>query len=56
MMEINNSVVLITGANGGIASHFIDRLLELKAAKIYVCARSTGKLKDIVAIDPVRIV
>jgi NAD(P)-dependent dehydrogenase (short-subunit alcohol dehydrogenase family) len=55
-MEINNTVALVTGANGGIASHFIDRLLQLNIAKIYVCARKIEKLKEIVAQDSARIV
>lgn len=56
MMKIAHSVVLVTGANGGIGSHFVEQLLQLNAAKIYVCARTVGKLADLVALDPARIV
>ncbi len=55
-MEINNAVVLVTGANGGIGSHFVEQLLQLNVAKIYVCARTISKLDDLVAHDPARIV
>jgi NAD(P)-dependent dehydrogenase (short-subunit alcohol dehydrogenase family) len=55
-MEISNTVVLVTGANGGIGSHFVEQLLQLNVAKIYVCARSISKLHDIVALDPQRII
>lgn len=55
MMEISNGVALVTGANGGIGSHFVDQLLQLNSAKIYVCARTISKLNSLVAIDPVRI-
>jgi NAD(P)-dependent dehydrogenase (short-subunit alcohol dehydrogenase family) len=55
-MDINNAVVLVTGANGGIGSHFVEQLLQLGVAKIYVCARTINKLNDLVALDPARIV
>jgi len=56
MMEINNAVALVTGANGGIGGHFVEQLLQLNVAKIYVCARTVSKLNDLVARDPARIV
>jgi NAD(P)-dependent dehydrogenase (short-subunit alcohol dehydrogenase family) len=55
-MEINNAVALVTGANGGIGSHFVEQLLQMNVAKIYVCARSIGKLHDLVALDPQRVI
>jgi NAD(P)-dependent dehydrogenase (short-subunit alcohol dehydrogenase family) len=55
-MEITNAVALVTGANGGIGSHFVEQLLNLGAAKIYVCARSANKLNSLVALDADRIV
>jgi NAD(P)-dependent dehydrogenase (short-subunit alcohol dehydrogenase family) len=54
-MQVNNAVVLVTGANGGIGSHFVQELLHLNAAKIYVCARSASKLSRLVDLDPARI-
>lgn len=55
-MEINNAVVLVTGANGGIGSHFVEQLLQLNVAKIYVCARTTSKLSNLVMLDPQRVI
>lgn len=55
-MEISNAIALVTGANGGIGSHFVEQLLQLNAAKIYVCARNTSKLSDLVALDSQRII
>jgi short-subunit dehydrogenase len=39
-----------------IGSHFVEQLLQLNVAKIYVCARTIGKLGDLVAHDPARVV
>ncbi len=55
-MEIRNAVALVTGANGGIGSHFVEQLLQLQVSKIYVCARTTSKLQNLVALDPQRII
>ncbi len=54
-MQISGAIVLITGANGGIASHFIEQLLNLDVAKIYACGRSISKLNHLVALDGDRI-
>jgi NAD(P)-dependent dehydrogenase (short-subunit alcohol dehydrogenase family) len=55
-MQISNAVALVTGANGGLGSHFVAELLHLQAAKIYVCARQLQKLDNLVALDPARVV
>jgi NAD(P)-dependent dehydrogenase (short-subunit alcohol dehydrogenase family) len=55
-MEINHAVALVTGANGGIGSHFVEQLLQHNVAKVYVCARTISKLNDLVALDPSRII
>ncbi|MBW4605826.1 MAG: SDR family oxidoreductase [Hassallia sp. WJT32-NPBG1] len=54
-MQISGVVALVTGANGGIGSHFVEQLLNLGVAKIYVCARSLGKLNPLVSLDPARV-
>jgi NAD(P)-dependent dehydrogenase (short-subunit alcohol dehydrogenase family) len=54
-MQISGVVALVTGANGGIGSHFVEQLLNLGVAKIYVCARSIGKLNRLVSLDPARV-
>jgi short-subunit dehydrogenase len=55
-MQISGVAALVTGANGGIGSHFVEQLLNLGVAKIYVCARSASKLNSLVTLDPTRIV
>ncbi len=55
-MEITGKVALVTGANGGIGGFFVDRLLELGAARIYVAARNLTKVEQLVARDGERIV
>jgi NAD(P)-dependent dehydrogenase (short-subunit alcohol dehydrogenase family) len=55
-MDVRDAVVFVTGANGGIGSHFVEQLLKLHAAKIYVSARSLDKLSNLVALDPQRVV
>jgi NAD(P)-dependent dehydrogenase (short-subunit alcohol dehydrogenase family) len=55
-MEISNAIALVTGANGGLGSHFVEQLLQLQASKIYVCARTISKLQTLVTLDPVRII
>lgn len=55
-MDVRNAVALVTGANGGIGSHFVEQLLQLQAAKIYVCARSLDKLNTLIVLDSQRVV
>jgi len=47
-MDISGSVALVTGANGGIGRAFVAELLKRGAAKIYVAARDTAALRDLV--------
>ncbi|MDJ0708591.1 MAG: SDR family oxidoreductase [Leptolyngbyaceae cyanobacterium MO_188.B28] len=54
-MQIRDAVVLVTGANGGIGTLFVEQLLRLDVAKIYACARSVSKLNHLVALDSNRI-
>jgi NAD(P)-dependent dehydrogenase (short-subunit alcohol dehydrogenase family) len=55
-VEISNAVALVTGASGGIGSHFTEQLLQSGAAKVYVCARTLSRLDDLVALNPDRVV
>jgi nucleoside-diphosphate-sugar epimerase len=42
-MEINNAVVLVTGANGGIGSHFVAQLLaDPKGVEKYMASFLPG--------------
>lgn len=55
-MQIENAVVLVTGANGGIGSQFVTALHQRGAARIYTCARKLESLSKLVTADPERIV
>lgn len=48
-MKVQGSTVLLTGANGGIGREFVRQLLDRGAAKIYVAARDTASLGDLLA-------
>ena len=47
-MQIQDQVVLISGANGGIGKAFVQAFVEAGAKTVYACARSTDTLGDIV--------
>jgi short-subunit dehydrogenase len=47
-MKIKDSVVLVTGANRGIGRVYVQELLKRGAAKVYVAARDTASLGDLV--------
>ena len=55
-MTIQNSVVLVTGANRGIGKAYVEALVQAGAKKIYATARKLESLTETVAIDPERIV
>ncbi len=46
MTTLNNAVVLVTGANGGLGAHFVDQALERGAAKVYASARTPREWDD----------
>jgi len=46
MTSLNNAVVLVTGANGGLGTHFVDQALERGAAKVYATARTPREWDD----------
>ena len=55
-LEIKDKVVLVTGSNRGIGKSFVEKALELGAAKVYATARSTDSLADLAAANPERVV
>ena len=55
-LEIKDKVVLVTGSNRGIGKSFVEKALELGAAKVYATARNTGSLADLAAANPERVV
>ncbi len=44
---MKNKVVLVTGANGGLGSVFVEKILELNPSKIYCAARDIKSLQSI---------
>ena len=46
MTEINGAVVLVTGANGGIGTHFVHDALARGASKVYATARNPRDWDD----------
>lgn len=46
MPTIDGSVVLVTGANGGLGTHFVHHALERGATKVYATARSPKRWDD----------
>jgi NAD(P)-dependent dehydrogenase (short-subunit alcohol dehydrogenase family) len=55
-MKLENAVALVTGANGGIGGHWIEKLENSGVSKIYACARNPQKLESIVKTNPQKIV
>ncbi|MDB5848324.1 MAG: Short-chain dehydrogenase [Rhodoferax sp.] len=52
-MNITHAIALVTGAHGGIGRAFVADLLRRGAAKVYVTARDTASLADLLAgADP----
>lgn len=48
-MNIEGSIALVTGANGGIGRALVLELLRRGAAKVYVAARDPGALQGLLA-------
>lgn len=46
MTSLNGAVVLVTGANGGIGTHFVHEALKRGAAKVYATARTPRRWDD----------
>lgn len=46
MPTLQNSVVLVTGANGGLGQQFVTQALALGATKVYAAARSPRQWDD----------
>lgn len=46
MTSLNGAVVLVTGANGGIGTHFVHEALARGASKVYATARNPRSWDD----------
>lgn len=55
-MQLENAVVLVTGANRGIGAEFVAQLKERGAAKIYAASRSAGTAGKVVdGVEPIQL-
>ncbi|WP_321845213.1 SDR family NAD(P)-dependent oxidoreductase [Paraburkholderia bannensis] len=55
-MHITGSIALVTGANGGLGRTFVADLLDRGAAKVYVAARDTASLHELLKDGDKRLV
>jgi NAD(P)-dependent dehydrogenase (short-subunit alcohol dehydrogenase family) len=55
-MKIHNVTALVTGANRGIGSAFVQALLKAGAKKVYATARKLDSLSAVTALDPARVI
>ncbi|MBD1848087.1 SDR family oxidoreductase [Cyanobacteria bacterium FACHB-63] len=55
-MQVQGSIALVTGANGGIGQYYIQGLQAAGATRIYAGARNPDSLNEIAATDPDRII
>jgi NAD(P)-dependent dehydrogenase (short-subunit alcohol dehydrogenase family) len=55
-MQLEKTIALVTGANGGIGRYYVEALRRVGVSKIYAGARNLNSLSDIVAIDPEHII
>lgn len=46
MTSLNNAVVFVTGANGGLGREFVKQFLERGASKVYASARTPREWND----------
>lgn len=56
MDKIENSVILITGADGGIGNALLNECIRRKARKIYATGLSTKKLQQLADQNPDKII
>jgi NAD(P)-dependent dehydrogenase (short-subunit alcohol dehydrogenase family) len=56
IMNIQDSVAFVTGANRGIGKAYVEALVQAGARRIYATARSLETLNEVVAIAPDRII
>jgi NAD(P)-dependent dehydrogenase (short-subunit alcohol dehydrogenase family) len=56
IMNIQDSVAFVTGANRGIGKAYVEALVQAGARRIYATARSMETLNEVVTIAPDRII
>lgn len=55
-MQLENTVALVTGANGGIGKYYVEALRTAGVSRIYAGARNPNSLADMATIDSQRII
>lgn len=55
-MKIQDSIILVTGANRGIGKAYVEEFLKAGAKKIYMGVRNLGSVADLMAEHPGRLV
>jgi NAD(P)-dependent dehydrogenase (short-subunit alcohol dehydrogenase family) len=55
-MSLKKTIAVVTGANRGIGKSLVRELLGQGAVKVYAAARDIASLKEVVALDPSRVV
>ncbi len=55
-MQLEKTIALVTGANGGIGRYYVEALRRAGVSRIYAGARNLNSLSNIVAIDPEQII
>jgi short-subunit dehydrogenase len=55
-MNVSNAVALVTGANRGIGSAFVAELLKRGVKKVYLAARDTTSLRELLKANDPRLV
>lgn len=53
-MQLDNAVVLVTGANRGIGAAFVEELKQRGAAKIYAASRRASSV-DLDGVEPIQL-
>jgi NAD(P)-dependent dehydrogenase (short-subunit alcohol dehydrogenase family) len=56
IMNIQDSVALVTGANRGIGKAYVEALIQAGALRVYAAARKVDTLNEVVAIAPNRVI
>jgi NAD(P)-dependent dehydrogenase (short-subunit alcohol dehydrogenase family) len=53
-MDLSNATALVTGANRGLGSLYVDKLLE-RGAKVYAASRRPGDIEPRAGLTPLRL-
>lgn len=51
-MDLTNKVILITGANGGLGTQLVKKILKTNVKKVYCTVRDINKANDLKELSP----